>query len=121
MKKFVGFLVILFAVSFIGMAQDSVVVAPATEIVAATDSTIVDVPVITGGTVAEFLKTNMWVLIFIVYSLVEAWFGQTQWIKEGSVLAFIWNWIGRIIKKQLPTVKARFMTQEQIKAVRGGK
>lgn len=81
------------------------------------DSTNIDV--ITGGTLAEFLKNNMWLLIFIAYSALEAWFGQTQVIKEGSVLAFIWNWVGKIIKKQLPSVKGKFMTDKEIKVSRG--
>lgn len=86
------------------------------------DSTaVIPVDIVTGGTVLEFLKSNMWVLIFIGYSILEAWFGQTNWIKEGSVLAFIWNWIGRIIKKQIPSIKGKYMNDEQLKTVRGGK
>jgi hypothetical protein len=104
MKKYFVFVIMLFIAAIAVIAQEPV------------DSTQVDV--ITGGTVSEFLKNNMWVLIFIAYSLLEAWFGQTQWIKEGSVLAFIWNWVGKIIKKQLPSVKGKFMTNEQIKAVK---
>ncbi|MDH7554347.1 MAG: hypothetical protein QHH74_11890 [Spirochaetota bacterium] len=104
MKKCFIFVIMLLVAVIAVIAQNPV------------DSTQVDV--ITGGTVSEFLKNNMWLLIFIAYSLLEAWFGQTQWIKEGSVLAFIWNWIGKIIKKQLPSVKGKFMTDEQIKAVK---
>ena len=99
-------MMLLFVVGMFVLAQEPV------------DSTAVNVDVITGGTVVDFLKNNMWVLIFIVYSLLEAWFGQTNLIKEGSVIAFIWNWVGRIIKKQLPTVKGKFMTNEQLKAVK---
>jgi hypothetical protein len=105
MKKYFTLLVLLLVAAFVVAAQEP------------RDTTSVDV--ITGGsTVLEFLKNNLWVLAFILYSLLEVWFGQTQWIKEGSVLAFIWNWIGRIIKKQIPSVKGKFMSDEQIKAVR---
>ena len=79
-----------------------------------------NVNIITGGTLAGSFKDNLWVLIFIAYSILEAWFGQTQWIKrKGSVLAFIWNWIGNLIHKQVPTVKAKFMNEEQIKMAKG--
>ena len=105
MKKYFTILVLLVAGVFALLGQQ-----PA-------DTTAVNV--VTGGTLAEFFKNNLWVLIFIAYSILEAWFGQTNWIKEGSVLAFIWNWIGRIIKKQIPSVKGKFMSDEKIKAVRG--
>jgi hypothetical protein len=107
MKKYLMFFVMMFIAVIAVVAQEPV------------DSTAVNVDVITGGTVLDFLKNNMWVLIFIVYSLLEAWFGQTNWIKEGSVLAFIWNWVGRIIKKQIPSVKGKYMDDKQLKAVRG--
>ena len=105
MKKYFTLIIVFFIAAIAVIAQEQ----PDT----------INVVVITGGTtILEFLKSNMWVLIFIVYSFLEVWFGQTQWIKEGSVLAFIWNWIGRIIKKQIPSVKGKFMTEEQIKAVK---
>jgi hypothetical protein len=105
MKKYFLLFMMLFIATIVVFAQ----VQP--------DTT--NVPVITGGsTILEFLKNNMWVLIFILYSFLEVWFGQTNLIKEGSLLAFIWNWIGRIIKKQVPSVKGKFMSEEQIKAVR---
>jgi len=105
MKKYFTLIIVFFIAAIAVIAQEQ----PDT----------INVVVITGGTtILEFLKSNMWILIFIVYSFLEVWFGQTQWIKEGSVLAFIWNWIGRIIKKQIPSVKGKFMTEEQIKAVK---
>jgi hypothetical protein len=107
MKKYFMFFVMMFITVIAVVAQEPV------------DSTAVPVDVITGGTVLDFLKNNMWILFFIGYSLLEAWFGQTNWIKEGSVLAFVWNWIGRIIKKQIPSVKGKYMDDKQLKAVRG--
>ena len=99
MKKYFTLIIVFFIAAIAVIAQEQ----PDT----------INVVVITGGTtILEFLKSNMWILIFIVYSFLEVWFGQTQWIKEGSVLAFIWNWIGRIIKKQIPSVKGKFMTEE---------
>jgi hypothetical protein len=108
MKKYFMFFVMMFIAVIAVIAQEPV------------DSTgVTPVDIVTGGTVLEFLKANMWVLIFIAYSILEAWFGQTNWIKEGSVLAFIWNWIGRIVKKQIPSVKGKYMDDKQLKAVRG--
>lgn len=115
---------LLFAITVFVVAQDSTIVPVSPEVVQAVvpvDSTGVDVPVITGGTVKEYIKNNLWAILFILYGLGECWFGQTQKLKAGSLLAFIWNMIGKIINKQLPTRKAKFMTDEQIKAVRGGK
>ena len=114
----------LFAITVFVVAQDSTIVPVSPEEVQAVvpvDSTGMDVPVITGGTVKEFIMNNLWVMLLILYSFLEVWFGQTNLIKEGSLLAFIWNMIGKIIKKQIPTKKAKFMLEEQIKAVRGGK
>lgn len=75
----------------------------------------INVSVITGNaSISEFLKHNMWVLIFILYSFLEVWFGQTNLIKEGSILALIWNWVGKFIGKQLPTAKGKFMEDEKI-------
>ena len=80
----------------------------------------IPVDIITGGeTIVDFLKANMWYLIIVAYSGLEVWFGQTQIIKEGSFLAWVWNFLGKMIRKQIPTVKAAFMTEEQIKLVRG--
>jgi len=107
MKNFLVFFVMMFISAIAVMAQQP-------------DTTNVDV--ITGGsTILEFLKSNMWVLIFILYSFLEVWFGQTNLIKEGSVLAFIWNWIGKIVKKQIPSVKGKFMSDEQIKKTKAVK
>jgi len=108
MKKYFVFFVMMFIAAIAVIAQE-----PADSL-----NNNIPVDVVTGGTVGEFLKNNMWVLILIGYSLLEAWFGQTNWIKEGSVLSFIWNWIGRIIKKQIPSIKGKFMTDEQLKNVR---
>jgi hypothetical protein len=105
MKKYFMLLMMLFVGAIALIAQE-----PA-------DTT--NVNIITGGTLAGFFKDNLWVLILIAYSILEAWFGQTQWIKEGSTLAFIWNWIGSLIHKQIPTVKAKFMNENQIKMAKG--
>lgn len=79
-----------------------------------------NVVVVTGfDTIVEFLKANMWTLIFILYAFLETLFGQTNIIKQGSVLGLIWGWIGNMIRKQVPSIKGKYMTDEQIKAVRG--
>lgn len=81
-----------------------------------------NVVVVTGfATIVEFLKANLWTLIFILYAFLETLFGQTNLIKQGSVLGLIWGWIGKLIKKQVPSIKGKFMNDEQLKAVRGGK
>lgn len=82
------------------------------------DST--NVVVVTGfDTILEFLKANMWTLIFILYAFLETLFGQTNIIKQGSVIGLIWSWIGKLIKKQVPSIKGKYMSDAQIKAVRG--
>jgi|GEM_PF-2758924 hypothetical protein len=88
------------------------------------DTTNVVITLTTGQAILDFLKTNMWALIFIVFSLVSEWLGQTGKIKEGSVFALILNWIGKFIRKQTPIVetkKAKFMSETQLKAVHGAK
>jgi hypothetical protein len=76
--------------------------------------------IITGGdSILEILKSNWAVLAIIAYSCLEFWLGQTGKIKEGSFLALVLNFIGKFIRKQLPVVKGKFMSEEQFKAVRG--
>lgn len=107
MKKLFMFMMVVLVTAIAVVAQEPV------------DSTgVIPVDIVTGGTVLEYLKSNLLVIILIVYGLLEAWFGQTNWIKEGSVLAFIWNLIGRLIRKQLPSVKGKYMSDEQLKSVR---
>jgi hypothetical protein len=108
MKKFFVFLMMLFVTAIAVMAQEQ------------PDST--NVVIVSGfDTIVEFLKANMWSLIFIVYAFLETLFGQTNLIKQGSVLGLIWSWIGKLIKKQVPSIKGKYMTDKEIKAVRGGK
>lgn len=79
-----------------------------------------NVVIVTGfDTIVEFLKANLWTLVFILYAFLETLFGQTNLIKQGSVLGLIWSWIGKLIKKQVPSIKGKFMTDKEIKAVRG--
>jgi len=106
MKKAIMFLMMLFVTVIAVMAQEQ------------PDSTNV-VIVIGFDTIMEFLKANMWSLFFILYAFLETLFGQTNLIKQGSVLGLIWSWIGKLIKKQTPSIKGKYMTEEQIKAVRG--
>ena len=106
MKKFFVFFVVLFAAVIVAFGQEQ------------PDST--NVVVVTGfDTIVEFLKANMWTLFFILYAFLETLFGQTNLIKQGSVLGLIWGWIGKLIRKQVPSIKGKYMTDEQIKAVRG--
>lgn len=108
MKRFVMFLMMVFVTAIAVIAQEQ------------PDST--NVVVVTGfGTIVEFLKANLWTLVFILYAFLETLFGQTNLIKQGSVLGLIWGWIGKLIRKQIPSIKGKFMSNEQLKAVRGGK
>lgn len=105
MKKFITLLLVLFigAVALVAAQPDST-----------------NVVIVTGfDTIVDFLKANMWTLIFILYAFLETLFGQTNLIKQGSVLGLIWGWIGKLVRKQVPSIKGKYMTEEQIKAVRG--
>ena len=107
MKKFFTLLMVLFigAIALVAAQEQP-------------DST--NVVVVTGfDTIVDFLKANMWTLIFILYAFLETLFGQTNLIKQGSVLGLIWGWIGKLVRKQVPSIKGKYMTEEQIKAVRG--
>lgn len=106
MKKFFMFFMMLFITAIAVIAQEQ------------PDTT--NVPVITGSaTIVEFLKANLWTLVFILYAFLETLFGQTNLIKQGSVIGLIWSWIGKLIKKQVPSIKGKYMTDKEIKAVRG--
>lgn len=103
MKKYIAFIFIAFAGAVAILAQD-------------TTNVVID----TGGdSIGEILKANWAVLALILYSCLELWFGQTGAIKEGSFLAWVFNLLGKLIKKQLPTVKAKFMSDKEIKVAKG--
>lgn len=106
MKKFFTLLMVLFIGTIALVAQGQ------------PDST--NVVVVTGfDSIVDFLKANMWTLFFILYAFLETLFGQTNLIKQGSVLGLIWGWIGKLVRKQVPSIKGKYMNDEQIKAVRG--
>jgi hypothetical protein len=106
MKKYFMFFMMMFIAAIAVIAQEQ------------PDTT--NVVIVTGfGTIVEFLKANLWTLVFILYAFLETLFGQTNLIKQGSVLGLIWSWIGKLIKKQVPSIKGKFMTDKEIKAVRG--
>jgi len=106
MKKFFMFFMMMFITVIAVIAQEQ------------PDTT--NVVIVTGfDTIVEFLKANLWTLVFILYAFLETLFGQTNLIKQGSVLGLIWSWIGKLIKKQVPSIKGKFMTDKEIKAGRG--
>lgn len=106
MKKIVFFLMLIVIAVATGISQETA------------DTT--NVPIITGGeSVWEILKANLWTIALIAFSCLDLWLSQTGKVKEGSFLAIIINWIGRLIRKQLPVVKGKFMSDAQIKAAKG--
>lgn len=106
MKKFFAFLMFTFIAAM--------------AVVTATQPDTIPVNIVTGGdSILDILKANWAVLAVIFYSVLEFWLGQTGKIKEGSFLALIINFIGKFIRKQLPVVKGKFMSETQFKAVRG--
>lgn len=106
MKKYLMFLFVLFAGAIALIAQEQ------------PDTIPVNV-VIGGESILDILKANWAIMAVTVYSILEFWLGQTGKVKEGSFLAMIINFIGKFIKKQLPVVKGKFMSETQFKAVRG--
>lgn len=107
MKKYLVLIAMIFVTAIAVVAQE-------------TPRDTIPINIITGGdSIGEYLRNNIWPILIILWGLVDYWFGQTQKLKESSILAFLWNMFGRMIRKQIPTVKAAFMTEEQIKMVRG--
>lgn len=89
-------------------------------VVAQTQPDTIPVNIVTGGdSILDILKANWAVLAVIFYSVLEFWLGQTGKIKSGSFWALVINFIGKFIRKQLPVVKGKFMSEAQFKAVRG--
>lgn len=106
MKKIVLLLTLVIIAIAIGISQE------------VRDTTGLDV--ITGqDTVKEFFKDNLWTLVFILYAFFETLFGQTNIIKQGSILGLIWSWIGKLIRKQVPSIKGKYMTEAQFKVSKG--
>jgi hypothetical protein len=81
-----------------------------------TDSTTV-VTYTQGNTLMEFWQKNMWSLIALVFFLVSEWLGSTGKVKEGSVWAWLINFIGKILKNKsdlVKTKKAKFLKDEEL-------
>lgn len=53
-----------------------------------------------GDSLVEFLKSNMWTLIFMVLYLVSEWIGESGAIPEGSVWRKILNWVLEFVRKK---------------------
>lgn len=82
------------------------------------------IPVVhtTGESIGTFLKNNGWNLALIIFLLASEWLGTTGVVKEGSVYAWLVNMVGKIIRSKtdlVKTKKAKFMTEAQLKAVKG--
>ena len=73
-----------------------------------------------GDSLAQFFTKNMWTLIFVAFTLISEWLGQTGKVKEGSIWAWVINQIGKILKNKtvVQTKKAKFMNDEQLKSVK---
>jgi hypothetical protein len=74
-----------------------------------------------GENILAFLKTNAWNLALIVFLLISEWLGSTGKVKEGSIYAWILNFIGKIIRSKtdlVTTKKAMYMTSEQYNLAR---
>ena len=64
-----------------------------------------------GDSLSKFLSKNLWTLIFVAFTIISEWLGQTGKVKEGSIYAVILNWIGKFIKSKGEVVaskKAKF-------------
>lgn len=75
-----------------------------------------------GDSIMEFLTQNAWTIAWALFFVASEWLGKTGKVKEGSVYAWILNLIGSIIKKKgtvVKTQKAKFMNNDELKAVRG--
>jgi len=86
MKKIILLTIMFFAVLFSIAAQ-------------VTDSTAT-VTYNFGDSLVEFLKGNMWTLIFAVLYFVSEWIGETDSIPEGSIWRKLLNWALAFAKKK---------------------
>lgn len=60
-----------------------------------------------GDTFATFLKHNAWGLAATLFFLCSEWLGQTGKVKEGSIWAWIMNFVGKILRGKAETVKSK--------------
>lgn len=85
-----------------------------------TDSTAV-VTYDFGESFMEFLKTNLWTLIFVIMYFLSEWIGESDKIPEGSIWRKVVNFLFSLAKKKAtesPKMKAVRMKHEaQLKAV----
>lgn len=103
MKKYLTIMMMLFVCAIPLIAQEI-------------ERDTIPADIITGGeSIGEILKNNWAVIAIIIYSILEFWLGKTEKIKEGSFLHWAFNLIGKFIRKQIPSVKGKFMTEDQIK------
>ena len=65
-----------------------------------------------GDSFAKFLDENMWTLIFVAFTVISEWLGQTGKVKEGSIWAWVINMLGKLLRKKtevVQTKKAKFL------------
>jgi hypothetical protein len=70
-----------------------------------------------GDSFIQFLTKNGWILASTAFVLIDGWLAQTGKVKEGSILAWILNLIGKAIRKKtdvLKTKKADFMSDNEL-------
>jgi hypothetical protein len=60
-----------------------------------------------GDSALQFLTKNMWTLIFVAFTIISEWLGQTNKVKEGSIWAWVINQIGKILKSKTDVVKSK--------------
>jgi hypothetical protein len=113
MKRFIGFTIFLMLIAGIVTAQ------------------VADSTANTGSSPAlsellAWLKTQ-WIehygtIIVLIFAAFSEWLGNTGKVKEGSVIAWILNLIGKLLKKKFDVVqtkKAKFMNEAQLNMARG--
>jgi hypothetical protein len=103
MKKLIGLTIFLLLIAGIVTAQ-------------VTDSTATATYTF-GDSFLQFLTKNGWILASTAFFLIDGWLAQTGKVKEGSILAWVLNLVGKIIRKKtevLKTKKADFMTDDQL-------
>jgi hypothetical protein len=103
MKKLIGLTIFLLLIAGMVTAQ-------------VTDSTAT-VTYTFGDSFLQFLTKNGWIIASTAFFLIDGWLAQTGKVKEGSILAWILNLLGKIIRKKtevLKTRKAEFMTDDQL-------
>jgi hypothetical protein len=113
MKKLIGLTIFLLLIAGIVTAQ-------------APDSTAVHGSTPALSELLAWLKTQ-WVehkgtIILLVFAAFSEWLGNTGKVKEGSVIAWVLNLIGKILKKKadiVQTKKGKFMSEIQFMKASG--